>query len=134
MTETSSNEPAPNPTPTPGIRLNVDRYHDWVRRLTEVGIVKPEGKPKPKRKAGDPAKARDHSHLKQYQWTPEQLAKGRSALALRQEVRKMFRARTGYLHMLSCGNHKPKAWLKAEWDKLIALYHKAKLNENSSNA
>lgn len=127
MTENASNQPTPNPPRNQGVRLNVDRYHEWLKRLTEVGIIKPQDKPKPK--ASSPAKARDYSHLKPYHWTPEQMALGyermKKGRELRVAVGKMFPSRTGYLRSAEQRGDRPKTWIKQEWAKLTSRYLKA---------
>lgn len=51
-------------------------------------------------------------------FTEEQMSRGRNALALRAEITRRYPVRAGYLRSAEVQRLRPKAWLRAEWDKL----------------
>lgn len=61
-------------------------------------------------------------HLVPRRFTAEQMAAGRSALALRNAVTKRYPVRAGYLRSAEVQRLRPRPWLRAEWDKLISKF------------
>lgn len=57
-------------------------------------------------------------HLVPRRFTEEQMSRGRNALALRMAITRRYPVRAGFLRSAENQKLRPKAWLRAEWDKL----------------